>query len=374
MVKKQKSSMVLKQRERARARDEKVSGERSVDKDPTELRGETPRGDSDTTSSDDEKPDQVFRSDTKQSQTTLKAARHEKGEPSKPLLDEKHRHLWELRPSLGKGTGMFARKKITRGTRLLADECLIHLPEPKPLLIDIERAFDQLQPNQQAAYMGLHCPDRPGLSPVVRVWEANCFRMGKGGGICLKASRINHSCTPNAFFAWNVKIQRETVHAIVDIQADEEIFINYCHSHADVYSRQQKLTPYGFDCDCAPCLQNTASGRTSEARRCRMGELYEKIKDVQDDLRNIIARHWREDELQARLELVDLLEKERVFQLELRNQYHCVAMCYDNRRNKPKALEYAKKAAQTALLCVGPDSDIYEGDRQWIQELNEAEM
>ena len=342
-------------------------------RDPTELKGETPDADSDTTSSEDEKPDQVFPLGRKISKMSLKTNRHEKGSSSNPPLDEKHGHLWELRPSLGKGTGMFARKRIARGTRLLADECLIHLPEPKPLLIDIERAFERLLPDQQAAYMGLHCPDRPGRSPVVRIWEANCFRMGKGGGVFLKASRINHSCTPNAHFAWNVNIQRETIHAIADIQANEEILISYCYPHLDVYHRQQKLEPYGFDCSCAPCLQDTALGRTSEARRCRMGELQEKIKDVQEDLRDIIARHWREDELQARLELVDLLEKEQLFQLELRNQYHCVAMCYENRHNKARAYEYAKKAVQQALLCVGPDSDIFEGDRKRIQEMNEAE-
>ena len=334
--------------------------------------GETPEGDGDTTSSEDEKPDQVFRLSTSLSQTTPKSGRHEKSEPAIPLLDKEHSHLWELRPSPGKGTGMFARKKIARGTRLLADECLVHLPEPNPLLIDIERAFDRLRPSQQAAYTELHCPDHPGLSPIVRIWEANCFRMGKGGGIFLTASRINHSCTPNAYFAWNVNIQRETVHAIVDIQPNEEICINYSYSHSDVYSRQQKLKAYGFDCDCAPCLQNTELGRRSEARRCRMGELYALIKDVQEDVRNILARHWREDELKARLELVGLLEKEQLFQLELRNQYHCVAMCYENRHDKPKSLEYAKKAAQTALLCLGPDSEIYEGDRKWIQELNMA--
>ena len=337
------------------------------------MKGETPEADSDTTSSEDENSDQVFRLGTEISQTTLKADSRGKGKPSISPLDEGNGHMWELRPSPGKGTGMFARKKIARGTRLLADECLMHLPEAKPLLIDIERAFEQLRPNQQAAYMGLHCPDRHGRSPVVRIWEANCFRMGKGGGIFLKASRINHSCTPNAHFAWNVNIQRETIHAIVDIQANEEIFISYCYPHSDVYNRQQKLQPYGFDCSCAPCVQDTAFGRASEARRCRMGELAEKIEDIQEDVRNIIARHWREDELQARLELVDLLEKEQLFQLELRNQYHCVATCYENRHNKPKASEYARKAAQTAMLCVGPDSDSFEGDRKRIQELKEAE-
>lgn len=231
--------------------------------------------------------------------------------------------LWEVRKSPGKGLGMFARKHIPTGTRIMADECLFNLPAPKALLIDIERTFDQLSKRQQEAYKKLVCPDRPGRSPVVRIWEANCFRMGQGGGIFLRASRINHSCTPNANFAWNANIKRETVHAIIDIPADEEITISYCMTHTDIYHRQKKLEPYGFDCTCIPCSQDTVAGRASEARRSRMTELLQEINNTREDPKMANERHWREDELRARFELISLLEKEGLFLVELGNQYLC---------------------------------------------------
>lgn len=285
--------------------------------------------------------------------------------------DDGYDKLWELRPTPCKGIGMFAKTNISGGTRLLADQCLLHLPGPKTLLIDIERAFDQLSPSQQEAYMKLHCPDRPGRSPIVRIWEANCFRVGEGAGIFLKASRINHSCTPNAHFAWNTTIQRETVHAIVDIPANEEITISYCRPHSDIYHRRIRLEAYGFDCDCAPCAQDTASGRASEEHRRRMEELFEEITKIRDNPWITAARHFRDDELQARLELIKVLEKENLFQLELGNQYHCAATCYERLGDMEKALKYAKEGARIDLTCVGPDSEILESDQARIHELEE---
>ena len=227
-------------------------------------------------------------------QLALGIEQTQEGTPNKQML-EVDDTLWEVRKSPGKGLGMFARKHIPRGTRILADECLFNLPAPKALLIDIERTYDHLSESQQKAYRTLVCPDRPGRSPVVRIWEANCFRMGRGGGIFLRASRINHSCTPNANFAWNASIKRETVHAMIDIPANEEITISYCMPHTDIYHRQKRLEQYGFDCTCTPCSQDNAAGRASEAR---------------------------EVELRARFELIGLLEREGLFQVELGDQYH----------------------------------------------------
>ena len=388
---KEKSSLVLKQkaRARARARDEKVAlgmyaetepeliFQRPVDwkgfRDlvPVGTGGDKAEKVDENTSSEEGEPNDMKHVATIWSRIVLRSEQSRQGKHSTMLIEESNENKWELRPSSGKGMGMFAKISIRRGTRILADECLFHLPEPKALLVNIERAVDQLSPTQKEAYQGLACPDHPGRSPVVRTWEANCFQMGEGAGIFLTASRINHSCTPNAHFAWNANIQRETVHTTVDVSANEEITISYCHPHTDVYHRQKKLEPYGFNCKCAPCLQDTALSRASEARRRRLVDLFHKIEEVREDPRMAVGRHWLDDELQGRLEIIDLLEKENLFHIELGNQYHRAATCYEHRRKKKKALEYANKGLQIALWCVGPDSDIVEGDRARIEELEE---
>ena len=49
----------------------------------------------------------------------------------------------------------------------------------------------------------------------------NAIEMGKGAAVYEITSRFNHSCVPNAFFTWNGRIQKETVHAIKDIAEGE---------------------------------------------------------------------------------------------------------------------------------------------------------
>lgn len=49
----------------------------------------------------------------------------------------------------------------------------------------------------------------------------------RGSAVCVDASRLNHSCRPNAFPAWNKDTGRMTVHAIRQIKAGQEITINY---------------------------------------------------------------------------------------------------------------------------------------------------
>ena len=305
-------------------------------------------------------------------QVTLEGNQDNSHKQTTSPSDDGYDKLWELRPTPCKGIGMFAKTNISGGTRLLADQCLLYLPGRKFLLTDIERAFDQLSPSEQEAYMKLHCPDRPGRSPIVRIWDANCFEVGEGAGIFLKASRINHSCTPNAHFSWNATIQRETVHTIVDIPANEEITVSYCRPHSDIDYRRKRIEPYGFDCDCAPCAQDTASGKESEKHRRTMDELYQDITKILDDPWIAVRQHWCDDELKARLKYIDLLEKEKLFEVELGNQYHCAATCYERLGDMEKALEYAKEGARIDLTCVGPDSEILERDQAMIHGLEEV--
>lgn len=61
----------------------------------------------------------------------------------------------------------------------------------------------------------LHCK-------VLVVWAANSF-----GNVFLLGSCINHSCTSNINFAYNSALEKETFHAIHDINAGEELTIIY---------------------------------------------------------------------------------------------------------------------------------------------------
>lgn len=74
--------------------------------------------------------------------------------------------------------------------------------------------------------MGLHYPEGNDYSVLARIYEVNCYEMGRGTCVCLEASKNNHSCVPNAYYSWNNDIKRLTVHAIRKIPEGEEITIS----------------------------------------------------------------------------------------------------------------------------------------------------
>lgn len=276
---------------------------------------------------------------------------------------------YEIRSSPGKGLGVFATVDIPRGTRIMADECLFYVVGPKAMISEIEAGFDDLTAAQQEDYLALRFPDCPGKSPIIRRWEANCFAMDHDTGIFLVASRINHSCTPNALFKWNANIQRETVHAIVDIPADTEIETSYCPPHKDAYSRWEKLEHYGFDCVCDPCRQDNPVGKASEARRRRMMEIDSQVKESSNTAPSASKANAHPDTLNAHLELIRLLEEEQLYQKELGDQYRLAAASFEAQDDAKNALAYAKMGLQNDLRCLGADSPLVQEAMDFLQSL-----
>ena len=257
---------------------------------------------------------------------------------------------------------MFAVKEIRKGTRILAEKPFftlatrpeISLTDPKATN-DITEAFDRLSSGDERKFSTLHCPERHDCSVVVSIYEANNFDMGAGTGMCLDASRINHSCIPNAHFSWNANIERETVHAVKDIRKGEEITISYLPAICTLKNRQRQLEPYVFACDCPACRYNTEFGMSSLIRRRQMVDLDHEIADYQNDLSAAQAEYGQCDELSAVLKLVRLMDEEGlVFEKAL--AYHDAALCALKRGLGKEALVYASIELGVDMCCVGEDS------------------
>ena len=175
----------------------------------------------------------------------------------------------------GRGLGLRATRYIPRGTPILHEQELFSVVDGS-----------NLTPTNSAAvgFQALFCPTR--CQTNRERFEANCLEMETDAhgnmirGIFLQAARINHSCVPNAYPAWNPDLQLLTVLAIIDIPEGKEIFINY---HAGEYRkgkdqrRQHLLNDYGFHCLCSACA-DTVFGRASEVRRTRMRDLYRSLE------------------------------------------------------------------------------------------------
>ena len=274
--------------------------------------------------------------------------------------------LYVIKASPGKGLGMFAAEDIRKGTRILAEKPffsltkrpVINLSDPQaPNEISI--AFDRLSTSEQHQYLGLHCPQRPGCSRGVTIYEANCYEMGSGTCICLDAARINHSCVPNAHYSWNASIERQTVHAVKDIFKGEEITISYCSAIRTLEKRKRDLKPYVFACTCSACQTDTWFGTRSQIRRQQMLDLHHEIADYQNDLPAARAEYGYYDEEYAILRIVSLMEEEGLVHTKSL-AYHDAAECALKRGLRERALKYARKELDVDLCCVGRDSPLYK--------------
>ncbi|SPO04399.1 uncharacterized protein DNG_07084 [Cephalotrichum gorgonifer] len=164
-----------------------------------------------------------------------------------------------IREVPGKGKGLIATRKITRGTRILAEEPIIKAPRSKAAIIGrgftdfdltlVGKQVKALDKEKRRAFLALH-----------NAWDHNV-------GIFVIASRINHDCEANSYGSWNELSRRYTVHAVRDIEGGEEITINYLEYalFARDIRRQVLQVWFAFDCHCRLCTLPSAENRKYES-------------------------------------------------------------------------------------------------------------
>lgn len=221
-------------------------------------------------------------------------------------------HLFEIRDANDKGLGAFTTSKILRGTTILLEKPLLrvigdYLPS------DIEREFQNLSPSSQEDFMTLasvhgikDLKDRirviersSGANPlfedsrqismlkarsagersILSTFYSNAISTKDGGAIFLEASRINHSCIPNASYHWAPHLEMVQIRATKDIDEGQEITISYLDPCQLAHTRQRWLRDnYGFSCDCPAC-EDTYDPRSfasrSHDRRLKLQEYRE---------------------------------------------------------------------------------------------------
>ncbi|RFU29079.1 hypothetical protein B7463_g7275, partial [Scytalidium lignicola] len=170
--------------------------------------------------------------------------------------------IYDVREVPGKGKGLVATRKITKGTRILSEEPIVRVPEKtlgnQSLLASIRRQVDALSPDQRSAFLSLHniYMDDAALK-YLGIIRTNALPFGDDvmeAGIFLDACRINHACDNNAQKSWNENIKRHTVHALRDIEEGEEITIYYLGVLNSREARQEALQrKFAFTCSCRLC-------------------------------------------------------------------------------------------------------------------------
>ncbi|PGH17867.1 hypothetical protein AJ80_04691 [Polytolypa hystricis UAMH7299] len=200
---------------------------------------------------------------------------------------------FELKPSPGKGWGVFATRSIGRGDMILREKPLFVIRKPHEEITeeDVYTAFKQLVPSEKQQFMCLRDNGSKLFTQMTHIHAENSFAITNGikpqandppiYGLFLLHSRFNHSCIPNS------KVPTTDGEIIAsfatrDIVAGEEITFCYntdfeCRVRHD---RHQKLR---FACDCKACLTGIPFQQLSDMRRTLVRGLQYLIHGVDLD-------------------------------------------------------------------------------------------
>ena len=190
-----------------------------------------------------------------------------------------------------KGKGTFTARDIQRGDLILSERAIFSMPAGSgPSIVrSIGAAVQNLSPIDLDSYLSLHNSHKTCScfsTPLLGIFTTNSFEViDYEMGICLKASRFNHSCSPNARFSYNSNTDEIRIYALRTIPRGEEIFVAYFFGiplyGSPRHSRQATLrTTYHFTCACSVCSLPEAESKRSDARRQRVAELLEDIRDL----------------------------------------------------------------------------------------------
>ncbi|KAB5531354.1 hypothetical protein GE09DRAFT_973903 [Coniochaeta sp. 2T2.1] len=200
----------------------------------------------------------------------------------------------------GKGKGFIASQKIPMGTRILCEEPLITFPETgneADIKATIASQVNALPNNQREIFLSIpnihpYKTDSERYFGIVRTVSLpieNANGQNPAEAIFLEACRINHACDNNAQKGWNAHIQRFTIHALRDIEKDEEITVYYLGKVTKRETRQAVLKErFRFLCTCRLCSLPPDESQESDNRLEDILRLDRTIE--QGGLKGIVSR------------------------------------------------------------------------------------
>lgn len=236
---------------------------------------------------------------------------------------------YTVKPSNGKGLGMFAAQELEVGDIVLQEVPVLKIVPPKTVrgagypqeaitaLVALE--FKTLTPAEQHEVMTLtyhvESPEEEATADKLGViFRTNAYTSGDEVGLFPKIARINHSCRPNLSYYWSTKLNKRIVYATRPINKGEEFFVSYIPLLLTRNDRQQRLNRYGFTCTCEACAQHKHDQEASDDRRTTLSKAF---KDFEPQLtltppKSVKARQQARKNARASVLLTELVHQEQL--------------------------------------------------------------
>lgn len=285
--------------------------------------------------------------------------------------------VYTVRPSPGKGLGVFATHTLEPGDIVMQEEPLIKIRPPEfrdgmgyPLNqigILVREAFENLSADMQADVLSLHAhltaaeKNNPNLDKLRPIFRSNAYTTGKDIGLFPKIARINHSCRPNTSYFWNERLNKRVVYATRRIEEGEEFSVTYIpllFTHAE---RQKRLDQYGFECSCEACSADTAFVETSDRRRKDIQRAFWELENklTLDVPKTVTAKKKARSVANKSADLVRLVEEEELADYYA-PAYRVAAISHARLQDWEPATIWAHKSYQLRLMADAQSKETKE--------------
>ena len=269
----------------------------------------------------------------------------------------------------GKGKGLVARVNIANGQRILYQKPLLtttNISSIHAMEASIARKLKKLEKTEQRQFLSLH-NNFPGKFPFGGIVKTNALPCGSGsttGGVYPTISLINHCCLPNSHNNWNSDEEWETIHAVRDIKAGEEITISYDQGGPSDARRAHLKNAFGFDCHCRLCSLPHPDLQNSDDRRLQIqnldstigdpGRVMNKPGDCLADCRRL--HQVLEDEYEGHASALIARLYYDAFQISITHS------------DQARASIFAQRAYQSRIICEGDDSPETQQMKRFMQD------
>jgi hypothetical protein len=198
--------------------------------------------------------------------------------------------MYALEDVPGKGKGLIAARDISKGTRIVLEKPFVAMPRRvanmEQLRIHLYQQVSSLSEHQVREFLALDNV-YPYSNPGERyqgIFHTNALPIGpdlRGGGVFLKACRINDACDNNATNFWNDNLNQLTIRALRNIRKGEEITIFYLSARRNRRARVEELQQsFRFTCLCRLCSLPPHQCKESDSRLDRIHELDNLIEQA----------------------------------------------------------------------------------------------
>ncbi|KAL1593223.1 hypothetical protein SLS60_010831 [Paraconiothyrium brasiliense] len=283
--------------------------------------------------------------------------------------------LYDVHDIRGKGKGVIAKRRISKGDVIMLDSPAIVSSARLPIHVTpsegselLETAASMLKGEDYNTIMALDKPaGATGLDAILKTNSFSC-RFNDGGVgdeyLCLfpQVSRINHACQPNANAKFIPPTLLMEIRAMRDIEPGQEITISY--GKVDLkFAERQKLyhDNWGFKCTCNLCASGIYKITESDWRRERFAELHQMLETLTTET------YDAEQVVQWENEIFEISQTEGL-EVLVTEDMERMAYVYAGLGNRSEALAWGQKAKRNLLQWkLGPNQ--FNDDHKRIEEL-----